>query len=114
MVWEICTWREDHHDDRVVHVRVRCRTLRDIQDVSLDCRPGVQAVRLDDAVRRQMNAFSKPLDAVFRRTDGSAPAEVVLAWTDMGEPCEQTVSLCEAPRHRGLRRGGRPPSPRWA
>jgi len=128
MVWEICTWREDHHDDRVVHVKVRCQTLRDMQDVSLDRRRGVQAVRVDDAVRRQMNAFSKPLEAVFRRAEGSAPAEVVLVWTDMGEQCEQVVSLsmpagkahahsgmrswlpATSVRHLALRRGGRPAS----
>jgi hypothetical protein len=102
MVWDVHARREHRHDGLVTHVRARWTGLDSIQDVSLDCGRGVNVVGAGDYARREMNAFSKPIKGAFRWAEDAARAEVILTWTDMGEPCEERILLTESPQHHIL------------
>jgi hypothetical protein len=96
MIWKIRTWRQGGRNDRVVHVRARCTALRAVEDVSLDCGPGVQAVDLSSAVRRGMTGFSTPIEGTFRWDADIDRPEVIITWSDMGEPSQQRIPLTSA------------------
>ena len=99
MIWKIRTWREVGRNGRVVHVQARCTALRAVEDVSLDCGPGVHAVDLSSAVRRGMTGFSTPIEGTFRWDADIDRPEVILTWSDMGEPSQQRVPLSSALDH---------------
>jgi hypothetical protein len=104
MVWDIHARRADRHDDHVTRVKARWTGLGSIDDVSLDCGLGVHAVSVVPSIRREMNAFSKPIDGVFRWDTETQAPEVVLTWTDSGEPCQESILLADLVHH-GLSRG---------
>ena len=49
MVWDIHV-RVDRHDERLIHVKARWPSLGGIQDVSLDCGPGMHSVSVETPV----------------------------------------------------------------
>jgi hypothetical protein len=92
MVWDIHV-STTRHDDRSVLVKARWTALGSIDDVSLDCGPGVHPIGVEDLGRREMNAFSKPLKGAFRWDDGVQDPRVFLTWCDTGETCERIIGL---------------------
>jgi hypothetical protein len=99
MVWDIHV-RSDRHDERVIHVKARWTALGSIQDISLDCGRGMQSVGVDVPCRRELNAFSGPLEGIFRVDDGVQQPEVFLRWNDGGEPGELAIPLVDS-AHQG-------------
>jgi hypothetical protein len=96
MAWDI--HESMRPDARWVAVRARWNALGDITDVSLDCGPGVHSIGVEDQVRREMSAFSRPLRGVFSWDHGVQEPTVFLTWCDAGETCEQVIRLAhEAP-----------------
>ena len=93
MVWDIHV-RWTRHDERLILVKARWTALGSIQDISLDCGHGVHPVSVEDPSRREMNAFSKSIDGVFRWDDGVQQPEVFLTWNDAGEPGEKVIRAC--------------------
>jgi hypothetical protein len=84
--------------------------LGSIDDVSLDCGHGVHAVGVRTSTRREMHVFSKPIEGVFRWDRETEQPEVVLTWTDVGEPCQERILLTASAQRRilpGLVRGRR-------
>jgi hypothetical protein len=98
MVWDIHV-SSTRHDDRWVLVKARWTTLGSIDDVSLDCGPGVHSIGVEDLSRREMNAFSRPLKGVFRWDDGVQEPRVFLTWCDTGETCERVIGLVQEDHH---------------
>jgi len=99
MLWEIRAWREGGDGERVVHVRARCKALRAVEDVSLDCGRGVHALGATGSVRRGMSSFSAPIEGVFQWEADTERPEIIITWSDMGEPSQQCVSLWVPPDH---------------
>ena len=95
MAWDIHV-RVDRHDERLIHVKARWTALGSIQDISLDCGHGVHSVSVEDPSRREMNAFSKSIDGVFRMDGGVQQPEVFLTWNDGGEPGEVPILLMDS------------------
>lgn len=105
MVWDIHV-RVDRHDERLIHVKARWPSLGSIQDVSLACGPGMHLVSVESPCRREMNAFSRPIEGLFRLDDGVLEPEAWLTWSDGGEPGEVAVPLLDLahqPRHARMR-----------
>ena len=105
MVWDIHV-RVDRHDERLIHVKARWPSLGGIQDVSLECGPGMHLVSVEIPCRREMNAFSRPIEGLFRVDDGVHEPEARLTWSDGGEPGEVAVPLVDPahqPRHARVR-----------
>jgi hypothetical protein len=98
MVWDIHV-RVDRHDARLIHVKARWTELGSIQDISLDGGHGVHSVSVEDPCRREMNAFSRPIEGVFRADEGVQQPEVFLTWNDGGEPGEVTILLLDSSHH---------------
>ena len=101
MVWEIHTRAAGRNDARAIRVRARWTELGSIDDVSLDCGPGVYELGVGTTYRRQMNAFSRPIGGVFRWDGDVQSPEIVVTWTDGGEPGEERIPLT-APGHHVL------------
>ena len=93
MVWDIHESTRPY--GRWVVVKARWNALGSIADVSLDCGRGVHAIGVEDLVRREMNAFSRPLRGVFRWEDGVQEPMVFLTWCDAGETCEKGIPLAQ-------------------
>ena len=93
MAWDI--HKSMRPDGRWVAVRARWNALGGIADVSLDCGRGVHSIGVEDPVRREMNAFSRPLRGVFSWDDGVQEPTVFLTWCDAGETCEQVIRLAQ-------------------
>ena len=91
MVWDI--HESTRLDGRWVVVKARWNALGSIADVSLDCGRGVHSIGAEDLVRREMNAFSRPLRGVFRWDNGVQEPTVFLTWCDAGETCETAIRL---------------------
>ena len=52
-----------------------------------------------------MNAFSRPIEGIFRVDDGVQQPEALLTWSDGGEPGEVAVPLADSshrPRMRNV------------
>ena len=94
MIWDIHV-RVDRHDERLIHVRARWTALGSIQDISLDCGHGLHSVSIEDPVRHEMNAFSRPIEGVFWPDDGVQQPQVFLTWNDGGEPGELAIPLVD-------------------
>jgi hypothetical protein len=94
MVWDIHV-RMDRHDERLIHVRARWTELGGIHDIWLECGHGVHSVSVEVPCRHEMNAFSRPLEGVFRVDDGVQQPEVLLTWNDGGEPGELAIMLVD-------------------
>src|SRR5215217_7646528 len=105
MAWDIHARRTDALDDRATQVKARWTSLGSIEDVSLDCGHGVHAVGVTALARRQMNAFSKPIEGVFRWDSDVEQPEAVLTWIDGREQCQETIPLTGSVQHR-VRTGG--------
>ena len=104
MVWDIHV-RVDRHDERLIHVKARWPSLGGIQDVSLECGRGMHWVGVEAPCRREMNAFSRPIEGLFRVDDGVQQPEALLTWSDGGEPGEVAVPLTDSshrPRMRNV------------
>ena len=93
MVWDI--HESMRPDDRWVAVKARWNALGSIADVSLDCGRGVHSIGVEDLVRREMNAFSRPLKGVFSWDNGVQEPTVFLTWCDAGETCETVIRLAQ-------------------
>ena len=91
MVWDI--HESTRSDGQWVVVKARWNALGSIADVSLDCGRGVHSIGVEDLVRREMNAFSRPLRGVFRWDQGVQEPTVFLTWCDAGETCETVIRL---------------------
>jgi hypothetical protein len=101
MVWEIHARTAGRHDAHAIRVRARWTGLGSVDDVSLDCGHGVHELGVGTTYRRQMNAFSRPIGGVFRWDGDVQRPEIVVTWTDGGEPCEERIPLT-APGHHAL------------
>ena len=93
MVWDI--HESTRLDGRWVVVKARWNALGSIADVSLDCGRGVHSIGVEGLVRREMNAFSRPLRGVFRWDNGVQEPTVCLTWCDAGETCEKVIRLAQ-------------------
>jgi hypothetical protein len=99
MSWEVHSRQRPRGDDHAAHVKANWTALGTINDVTMDAGRGVRTSS-GASVRRSMNAFSKPIEGDFRWEDGVEEPEVILRWTDSGEPCQERVTL--RPRHHHL------------
>lgn len=99
MVWEIHARTAGRHDAHATRVKARWTGLSSIDDVSLECGPGVHELEVGTTFRREMNAFSRPLSGVFRWDDDVQSPEIVVTWTDGGEPGEQRIPLTPSAHH---------------
>ena len=106
MVWDI--HESTRSDGQWVVVKARWNALGSIADVSLDCGRGVHSIGAEDLVRREMNAFSRPLRGVFRWDNGVQEPTVFLTWCDAGETCETVIRLVRDDQdvHHSLRHPG--------
>lgn len=97
MVWDI--HESTRPDGRWAVVKARWNALGIIADVSLDCGRGVHSTGVEELVRREMNAFSRPLRGVFTWDDGVQEPTVFLTWCDAGETCEKVIRLAQDDHH---------------
>ena len=96
MVWDI--HESTQPDGLWVVVKARWNALGSIADVSLECGRGVHSIGVEDLVRREMNAFSRPLSGVFRWDNRVQEPTVFLTWCDAGETCEKLIRLAQDDR----------------
>ncbi len=95
MAWDIHVRRAGRHDGNLTHVQARWTSLASIEDVWVQCGPGVRQIGTAE-YRREMNAFSRPIGADFAWTDAEPAPVVVLTWTEGGEESQATVPLTES------------------
>jgi hypothetical protein len=106
MAWDILVRRAARQDRCLAHVQARWTSLATIDDVWLQCGAGVRQVDEGGESRREMNAFSRPMEVAFTWSDDTQRPEVIVTWTDGGEACRATIPLTESRGSlpRGLRR----------
>ena len=99
MVWEIHARTVGRHDAHAIRVRARWTGLGSIDDVSLECGTGVHELGGGTTYRREMNAFTRSIGGVFRWDAGVKRPEIVVTWTDGGEPGDQRIPLTASAHH---------------
>ena len=111
MTWDVQARRTHQHGS---HVKVTWLEIGTVYDVSIDCPEHVHGSSSTGLVRREMNTFSKAIDADIQWDEGVENPCVILSWADAGVQCEQTLPLdastapghesSETLLHGGLRR----------
>jgi hypothetical protein len=93
MSWAIQTRVNGQHGDHGVHVKARYMALGSINDVTMVGGRGVRTLNSQGSTRREMNAFSPPIEGTFDFDDGLEHPEVILEWSDGGELSQETFAL---------------------
>ena len=99
MTWEVHTRRTHEHGS---HVKVAWGEIGTVYDVSIDCPEHVHGASSTGLVRREMNTFTKAIDAHIQWDEDVENPCVVLSWSDAGVQCQQTLQLDAAPHAHGL------------
>jgi hypothetical protein len=92
MTWDVHARRTHEHGS---HVRVTWREIGTVYDVSIDCPAHVHGSSSTGLVRREMNTFTKAIDADIQWDEDVESPCVILSWADAGVQCEQTLRLDE-------------------
>ncbi len=96
MTWDVQARRTHEHGS---HVKVTWREIGTVYDVSIDCPEHVHGSSSTGLVRREMNTFTKAIDADIQWDEGVESPCVILSWADAGVQCEQTLHLDAATAH---------------
>ena len=96
MTWDVQARRTHEHGS---HVKVAWLEIGTVYDVSIDCPEHVHGASSTGLVRREMNTFTKAIDAHIQWDEGVENPCVILSWSDAGVQCEQTLQLDAATAH---------------
>ena len=106
MSWAIQTRADDRNGEHRVVVHARWLALGSIDGVTMYGGPGVRMRGTTAPMRREMNAFSRPIEGAFDFELALESPEAILEWSDVGELCHETIALTARHHRVGEARAG--------
>jgi hypothetical protein len=101
MSWEVRGRLVSRSYEHGARLKASWTSLGTVEDVLLSCGQGVRMEGSEFCERREMNAYSKPITGIVHWDDDVEVPEVVLEWTEGGEPCTGRFPIRLRSHHLG-------------